>query len=195
MKSPKNLTFMATIMYFNLTYQEVVMTANAAYETGMYSDSGYQKFRELEVDEYNDLAVTYSPLPLWNPDVEALRLKINTREQTVVADTVAHDYGDDVDAYNSKIHDRSYEDDCEYRVMVYSPDPQNVEWVIKCYNETDRRYLRSYIEDLIIADKVYRSADDGISWKWSPSDVLKREYKERMVRKHLEMVRERLDTE
>jgi len=171
-------------MYFN-PIKGIVMTANTAVAVH-YCDE-YQAHRDVKTDEYGEIIVTYGLLPAWNPDIEALRLRINTRDQTVTADTVAHDFGDDVDTYNAKVCDEDAEVEMEYRVMVYNPE--NTEYATQALGHIR---LQTLIEDLIIADKLYHALSDDCSWL-KRSDQIKWQYAKRMVQKHLEEIREYLD--
>lgn len=124
-------------------------------------------------------------LPVWDPSKEALRLRINTREQTVTADTVAHDYGDDVDAYNRKVAEQAYSgyrgdgDRDEYRVMVWDSD---VEWVSRVYNAGK---TRADIADMIIAAKI--SAESNYS-VFDDDAAFKHGYAARMVKHHRDAI-------
>lgn len=138
---------------------------------------------ELILDE-NGVAVRFGPIPVWNPEVEALRLMINVREQTVVADTVAHDYGDDIDAYNHKVADKAGGcwvggDPDEYRVMVWGSD---VIWAAKRYADAD---TRAKITDLIIAAKVNASSYRSV---FEEDAGMKSDYERRMVKLHRDAI-------
>jgi hypothetical protein len=137
---------------------------------------------DLRLNADVQVDVVQGDLPTWNPEVEALRLRINVREQTVIADTVAHDFGDDVDSYNHKVHKQNYSGDVdEYRVMCWEHD---TDWVERFYVG---KTFRKEIADFIIAAKISND-DPYFRESFTNAGQVKKEYLKRMIEHHLDRI-------